>query len=147
MYFCVDVFATTMINQAIKSIENHTCIKFKKSESSIPNVTLRVQFAIIFSSVKSRYVCKIVRCFRDKIGKENFTNFSNIHWSCPCFRVASSDDMQLSFIMMFSIMYLLNQHSNLRSKMSERNKLKMAILVRKSPSTYGSGLYIYIYME
>ena len=124
MYFCVDVLATTMINQAIKSIENHTCIKFKKLESFIPNLTLRVQSAIIFSSVRSRYVCKIVRCFPDKIGKENLKNFSNIHWSCPYFIVASSDDMQLSFIMMISIMYLLNQHSNWRSKMCERNKLK-----------------------
>ena len=67
----IDALATKMIHKAIRSIQKHTYIKFKNSERSTTNFTLTVQSSIIISYVGSRYVCKIVRYFPHKYGKEN----------------------------------------------------------------------------
>ena len=52
----VDMVVRNSIHAAIRSIQEHTCIKFKKSEMALLYTSKSQKFAVVFSSLGNRYV-------------------------------------------------------------------------------------------
>lgn len=71
MYVCV-MFSEndikTNIRATFKSIQNHTCIKFKQSKLTRPITTsAKSKFAVVFSKVGYRYVLYNDTCLQETL--------------------------------------------------------------------------------
>ena len=54
MLFADDITKKSM-REAIKIVESNTCTKFKESEFTPCNMTVKTQFAVVFGNVGNRY--------------------------------------------------------------------------------------------
>ena len=56
----------TNLIAALKSIEDRTCIKFKRSKLASLNTSVSQKFAVVFSSHGNRYVLSNVNCLPER---------------------------------------------------------------------------------